>query len=87
LGRGTSGTLRTRLIISVLVIRTVKRSERQAVPVRLNSSIEGIIEKGHPADTLNAEVEELFPKGRTIPAVVFHIEMVPETDSFLVRLY
>lgn len=85
----TPRTLRTGLIVSVLVIRAVKRSDKGgggAVAVRLNSGIEGIIEKGYLADTLNVEVEELFPKGRTIPAVVFHVEMVPETDSFWVRL-
>ena len=84
----TPRTLRTGLIVSVLVIRTVKRNDKGggAVAVRLNSGIEGIIEKGYLADTLDVEVEEVFPKGRTVPAVVFHVEMVPETDSFWVRL-
>jgi len=57
-----------------------------AVAVRLKSGIEGIFEKGYLTDTLDVEAEDLFPKGRMIPAVVFHVETVPETDSFLVRL-
>ena len=83
----TPRTLRTGLIVSVLIIRTLKRGDKGgAVAVRLNSGIEGIVEKGYLADIIDVEVEELFPKGRTIPAVVFHVEMVPETDSFWVRL-
>ena len=82
----TPRTPRTGLIVSVLVIRTLKRGDKGgAVAVRLNSGIEGIVEKGYLTDTLDVEVEDLFPKGRMIPAVVFHVGMVPETDSFWVR--
>ena len=85
----TPRTLRTGLIISVLVIRTVKRGDKgsgRTVAVRLNSGIKWIVEKGYLVDALDVKVEELFTKGRTVPAVVFHVEIIPETDSFWARL-
>jgi len=85
----TPRTLRTGLIVSFLVIKTIGRGDKGsggAVAVWLNSGIEGIIEKGYLADTLDVEVEKLFPKGRTVPAVIFHVEIVPEINSFWVRL-
>jgi len=85
----TARTLTTGLIVSVLVIGTVGQGDKgsgRVVAVRLNSGIEGIIEKGYLADTLDVEVEQLFPKGRTVPAVVFHVEIVPEIDFFWARL-
>ncbi|PFH54298.1 hypothetical protein AMATHDRAFT_135887 [Amanita thiersii Skay4041] len=79
----TDRTLRPGLLISVLVMRLTK----QAVNVRLDSGVEGIIEARWVADQIPNHTSDVVKKGQTIVAVIIAIQSkIYEEDSFTVEL-
>ncbi|KAA1471105.1 transcription elongation factor Spt6 [Dentipellis sp. KUC8613] len=78
----TERTLRVGLIVSVLVLRTMRNS----VTVRLDSGIEGIINSQYLADQAPASVEAVVKKGQTLPGVIIDVKLDLARDSFLIEL-
>jgi transcription elongation factor SPT6 len=77
----TPKTLKIGLIVSVMVVRV----KPGVAIVRLDSGIEGVINKGYLSDTAS-EVEKVAKKGQIISAVIINIKSEPQTNSFTVDL-
>ncbi|TFY83720.1 hypothetical protein EWM64_g301 [Hericium alpestre] len=79
----TERTLRVGLIVSVLVLR-VQRGN--AVIVRLDSGIEGLINLTYLADQIPAHIDSVVKKGQTLPGVIIDVKLDLSKDTFFVEL-
>ncbi|KAF8447735.1 SH2 domain-containing protein [Boletus edulis BED1] len=80
----TSRTLRMGLIISVLIFRIDKFSN--AVMVRLDSGIEGIINMEYMSDVGNVLPQNIVKKGQTLQGVIVDVKLDLPADHFYVEL-
>ncbi|KAH7913720.1 SH2 domain-containing protein [Hygrophoropsis aurantiaca] len=78
----TSRTLRTGLIVSVLVLRLNK----SFVIVRLDSGIEGVINIEYVSEEGNIAPDKVLKKGQTLQGVVVEVKLNLPGDQFFVEL-
>ncbi|TDL24763.1 transcription elongation factor Spt6 [Rickenella mellea] len=78
----TKRTLRTGLIVSVLVLRI----KPNYIIVRLDSGIEGIINSQYLADDPNVNNDAVVNKNQTLPGIIIDVKIDLQKDQIMVEL-